>query len=125
MTLRQIAERLGVSVSTVSLVLNDRDGGRVSPETAQRIRRAADEMGYLPNLSARGLKTRQTRTLGLLSDGVASVPFAGQMLAGAQVAAWQEGYVLLLVDTAGDKQLEEPAVKSLLQRNIEGLILAA
>lgn len=124
-TMRDIAAHCGVSVSAVSLVLNDQHEGRVSPDTAGRIRKATEELGYLPNLAARGLRTRQTRTLGLLCDGVASVPFAGQMLAGAQSAAWREGYVLLLVDTAGNAEMEKPAVRSLLQRSIEGLIVAA
>jgi LacI family transcriptional regulator len=86
-TLRDIAEQVGVSVSAVSLVLNDRGGGRVRADVAQRIREVAAELGYIPNLLARGLKTRQSLTVGLISDRVASIPFAGQMLAGAQVAA--------------------------------------
>ncbi|WP_314172312.1 LacI family DNA-binding transcriptional regulator [Streptomyces winkii] len=123
-TMRDIATRCGVSISAVSLVLNDQHEGRVSIDTAECIRSATEELGYLPNLAARGLRTRQTRTLGLLSDGVASVPFSGQMLAGAQSTAWREGYVLLLVDMAGNPDLEEPAVRSLLQRSVEGLIVA-
>ncbi|MFF2028846.1 LacI family DNA-binding transcriptional regulator [Arthrobacter sp. NPDC058192] len=125
LTMRDIATHVGVSVSTVSLVLNDRDGGRVRADVAQRIRQVADELGYVPNLLARGLKTRQTRTIGLLSDRVASIPFGGQMLAGAQVAAAEEGFLLMLIDTAGNHELDSPAVKALLQRNIEGFIVAA
>ncbi|MFE2846559.1 LacI family DNA-binding transcriptional regulator [Streptomyces scopuliridis] len=121
--MRDIATRCGVSISAVSLVLNDQHDGRVSVDTAERIRQATEELGYLPNLAARGLRTRQTRTLGLLSD-VASVPFSGQMLAGAQSTAWREGYVLLLVDMAGNPDMEGPAVRSLLQRSVEGLIVA-
>lgn len=124
-TMRDIASHCGVSISAVSLVLNDQYDGRISAETAARIRRATDDLGYLPNLAARGLRTRQTRTLGLLSDGVASIPFAGQMLAGAQAAAWRQGYVLLLVDTGGNADVEAEGVRSLLQRSIEGLIYAA
>ena len=123
-TLRDIATRVGVSVSSVSLVLNDLDAGRVSADIAEQIRRVALEMGYAPNLSARGLRNRQTRTIGIVSDRVASVPFAGDMLVGAQSAAWDEGYVLLLIDTAGNPALEKPAVTSLLQRNVEALIFA-
>lgn len=123
-TMKDIAAHCGVSISAVSLVLNDQHEGRVSVETAARIRQATEDLGYLPNLAARGLRTRQTRTLGLLSDGVASVPFSGQMLAGAQSKAWKEGYVLLLVDMAGNPDMEGPAVRSLLQRSVEGLIVA-
>lgn len=124
LTLKDIAQHVGVSPSTVSLVLNDRDRGRVNTAVADQIRRAANEMGYVPNLLARSLKTKQSHTIGVLSDGVASVPFAGPMLRGAQTTAWNDGYLLMLIDTGGRAELDAPAVKSLMQRNIEGLILA-
>lgn len=122
--LADIAQRVGVSVSTVSLVLSGHAEGRVRPDSADRIREVADELGYLPNLHARGLRTRQTKTIGLLADRVATAPFAGEMLAGAQEAAWAAGYILLLVDTAGNPEMEAPAINSLLQRNVDALIIA-
>ncbi len=125
LTLKDIAQHVGVSASTVSLVLNDRDSGRVNSDVAERVRRTAREMGYVPNLLARSLKTKQSHTIGVLSDGVASVPFAGPMLRGAQTTAWDDGYLLMLIDTGGKRELDSPAVRSLMQRNIEGLILAA
>lgn len=124
-TLRDIAEQVGVSVSAVSLVLNDRGRGRVRPDLAERIRVVAAELGYVPNLLARGLKTRQSLTIGLVSDGVASIPFAVQMLAGAQLAAAEQDYLLMLIDTAGHPEVEGPATRALLQRNIEALIVAS
>jgi LacI family transcriptional regulator len=124
-TLRDIAEQVGVSVSAVSLVLNDRARGRIRADVAVRIRAVADELGYVPNLLARGLKTRQSLTIGLVSDGVASIPFAGQMLAGAQLAAAEQDYLLMLIDTVGHPEVEGPATRALLQRNIEALIIAA
>ena len=123
-TLKDIAAHVGVSISAVSLVLNERGEGRVRPDVAARIRNVADELGYAPNLLARGLKTNQSHTIGLLSDQVATVPFAGAMLAGAQNAAAAEDFLLIVVDTAGNRDLDSHAVKTLLQRNIEGLILA-
>jgi LacI family transcriptional regulator len=125
LTMRDIAERVGVSVSTISLVLNGRDQGRVNGEVAARIRAVAEELGYVPNHLARSLKTRQTHTIGLVSDRVATVPFAGHMLAGAQRTAWEEGYLLLLIDTSGNEDLQGPAIRSLLQRNVEAMIFAA
>ncbi|MFJ8816498.1 LacI family DNA-binding transcriptional regulator [Amycolatopsis thermoflava] len=124
-TMREVAARARVSVATVSLVLNGRDGGRVKPELGRRVRKAAEELGYTPNLVARGLRTSETRTIGLLSDRVASTPFAGQMLAGAQKTAWDSGRLLLLVDCAGDADIEREAVQTLLQRNIDALIYAS
>lgn len=124
-TLKDIAAHVGVSASSVSLVLNDLDTGRVRPDVAAQIRQVASEMGYVPNLLAKGLKTRQSHTIGLISDEVASVPFAGQMLAGAQLAASEADYLVILIDTAGHKELDVAAVQTLLQRNVEGLIVAA
>ena len=124
-TLKDIAAHVGVSASAVSLVLNDRDSGRVRPDVAAQIRQVALEMGYVPNLLAKGLKTSQSHTIGLVSDEVASVPFAGQMLAGAQLAASKEDYLVILIDTAGHNELYAAAVRTLLQRNVEGLIIAA
>jgi len=124
-TLKDVGRHAGVSASTVSLVLNDRDSGRVKPEISKRVRQAAVDLGYRPNLVARSLKTNQTHTIGLLSDQVASTPFAGRMLQGAQQTAWDAGYLLMLIDTAGNDALEEPAVQALLQRNMDGLIYAS
>jgi LacI family transcriptional regulator len=125
LTLKDIAQHVGVSASTVSLVLNDRDHGRVNVQVAARIRETAERMGYVPNLLARSLRTKQSRTIGMLSDGAASVPFASGMVKGAQEAAWSHGYLLMLIDTGRNRDLDLPAVQSLLQRNIEGFIFAA
>jgi LacI family transcriptional regulator len=125
LTMKDIASQVGVSVSSVSLVLNGRDAGRVNQAVAGRIRELADTFGYVPNQLARSLKSKQTQTIGLVSDRVATVPFSSAMLAGAQEAAWRHGYVLMLVDTGGNEDLQTPAVQSLLQRNVDGLIVAA
>ena len=123
-TLRDVAEREGVSISTVSLVLNGHAKGRVKADIAERIRKAADEMRYVPNHLARSLSTNRTATVGLVSDQVATIPFAGHMLAGAQQVLWDEGYLLMLIDTAGNDEITGPAALSLIQRNVEALILA-
>ena len=86
-TMKQIANRAGVSISTASLVLNNRDIGRVSPDVAERVRDIAAELGYLTNRLTSGLRTSSTRTIGFLSDEVATTPFAGRMIEGAQDAA--------------------------------------
>jgi len=124
LTMKDIAAHVGVSVSSVSLVLSGRGEGRVNASVAERIKSVADELGYVPNQLARSLKTKQSRTIGVVSDQVATVPFSGHMLAGAQQAAWERGYMLMLIDTYGNDEVQTPAVQSLLQRNIEGLIIA-
>lgn len=124
-TLKDVGARAGVSISTVSLVLNGRDAGRVKPAISDRVRAAAEELQYLPNLVARSLRSSQTHTIGVLSDEVASTPYAGQMISGAQRAAWARGYLLMLIDTGGDPELEPVAMKSLNQRSMDGLIYAS
>ncbi|WP_223692348.1 LacI family DNA-binding transcriptional regulator [Leifsonia poae] len=124
LTMKDIASHVGVSVSSVSLVLSGRGGGRVKPQVAAEIQAVAEELGYVPNQLARSLKTKQSRTIGVVSDRVATVPFSGHMLAGAQQAAWESGFMLMLIDTGGNDDLQTPAVQSLLQRNIESLIVA-
>lgn len=123
--MKDVAARAGVSVSAVSLVLNGRSKGRINTELAAKIRRTAEDLGYSPNQLARSLRTRQTRTIGLVADQVASVPFAGQMIAGAQHAAHRMGYLVVLIDTAGQDEDQVPATRALLQRDIDGLILAS
>jgi LacI family transcriptional regulator len=124
-TQKDVARRAGVSVATVSMVLAGRQKGRVTDAVSARVRAAADELGYVPNLIARSLKTRRTKTIGLLSDEVASTPFAGAMLAGAQREAWRSGYLLISVDMAGDQALEAAAIQALTQRNVDALIYAS
>ncbi|MBN6052631.1 LacI family DNA-binding transcriptional regulator, partial [Nonomuraea sp. RK-328] len=124
-TLKDVATRAGVSVSTASLVMNGREAGRVKAVIGERVRQAAAELGYAPNLLARSLRTRQTNTIGLLSDMVASTSFAGRMLKGAQEAAWEQGCLLLLIDTGGNAEMEQSAVRTLVQRNVDALIYAS
>lgn len=124
LTQRDIAAEVGVSVATVSLVLSGNDAGRVKPQIAERVREAADALGYVPNQLAQSLRKGQTHTIGLVSDEVATVPFSGHLLAGAQRRAWQEGYLLLVIDVGGNQALLSTAVQSLLQRNIEALVFA-
>lgn len=72
-TMKEVAERTGVSVSTVSLVLNDRDEGRVKPAIAEQVRATAKRLGYRPNPLARSLRTSKTRILGFISEEIATL----------------------------------------------------
>lgn len=122
--LKDIAKEVGVSVSAVSLVLNGKSDGRVNDATAQAIRAAADRLGYHPNLVAKSLRSRRTHTIGLVSDSIVGSPFSPELIRGAQQAAWDAGYVLFSVYLRTDRDSEELALQSLLQRDVEGLILA-
>lgn len=119
-----VAAAAGVSTATVSLVLNRRDA-RIPPETQERVRRAAERIGYTPNSLARGLRTSRTRTIGLVSDQIATTPFAGRMIAGVQDVAREHGYLVILVDTGGDPAIERQAFQALEDQQVDGLIYAA
>ena len=123
-TLKDVAEAAGVSSATASLVLNGRSIGRVSAEIANRVEDAAARLNYRPNLIARSLRTQVSKTIGVISNDVATTSFAGAMLSGAQEVAWRNGWLLLLVNSNGEKAMEEAAIRSLVQRNVDGFIYA-
>ena len=123
--LRDVAEAAGVSVTTVSVVLNDAPNSGIPTSTRERVLRAARRLGYVPDVAAQSLRTRRSRTLGFIADRIASGPYAGQMITGAQAAAWDAGYVLLVVDTRDLEELAESAARVLLGRRVEGVILGS
>lgn len=122
--MKEIAERTGVSISTVSLVLNNRDVGRVKPTVAEKVRKTAETLGYKPNPLARSLRTSKTRILGFVSDEIATTPYAGRLILGAQDAARSLGYMLLTVNTNGDAELEDHEISTLRQYGVDGFIYA-
>lgn len=121
--LKDVAARAGVSSTTASLILNDKTDA-FPEETVRRIRQAANELGYRPNRLAQSLRQQRTHSIGLISDDIASTPFAGAMIRGAQEAAWKAGHVLLLIDTEGEAEVERAALETLLDRKVDGLVYA-
>lgn len=124
-TLADVAERAGLSVTAASLVLNRQPGTRLSDEAHQRVFAAAAELGYRPNIAARSLRTRKTATLAFISDVVATTRFAGGMIRGALDAAREHGHVLLIAETQGDKDVEQQAIEAMLDRQVDGFVYAA
>jgi LacI family transcriptional regulator len=122
--LRDVAERAGVSLTTVSMVLNGKAGSNIPPATKARVLAAAAELAYVPNAMARGLRRRRSDTIGVISDTIATTPFAGAMLQGAQDAAWRAEVVLLLVNTGGDPEIEERALAIMLARQVDAIVYA-
>jgi DNA-binding LacI/PurR family transcriptional regulator len=96
-----------VSQSTVSLVMSGKSAGRISARTEEAVRRAAEELGYRPNMAARALRTGAARSVGLVVPDVTH-PFFGLTMRGAQEAAWSAGYAVALVDVPLDRPLEAP-----------------
>jgi DNA-binding LacI/PurR family transcriptional regulator len=119
-----VAARAGVSTATVSMVLSGVNTARISPRTQQRVREAAEAVGYEPNSVARSLRTQRTRLVGLVSDTIATTPFAGRMLAGANDVAREHGRLVILVDTEGDAGAERQALQALSGQQVDAMIYA-
>ncbi|MEU5715895.1 LacI family DNA-binding transcriptional regulator [Streptomyces sp. NPDC020403] len=120
-TMRDVAEAAGVSVSTVSHVVND-TGARIGQDARARVRRAIDDLGYRPNAMAKNLVKGKSRFLGLVADAIASTPFAGQIIHGAQEEAWRHGYVLLIANTEGNRDAEASAIAMMLEHKVRGIL---
>lgn len=121
---RDVARRAGVSQTAVSFVLTGNDKNNVAPATRERILRAAAELGYQPNRLAQGLRGQQTHVIGLITDAIASSPFAGRLLGGAIEQASTEDYVMVVFDSHDHPEREQVAVAELESRQVDGLIYA-
>jgi LacI family transcriptional regulator len=124
-TIGDVARLAGVSPTTVSFVLNDVTGRVISERTRTRVRASARELRYRPNAAAKLLRTNRSHAIGFITDEIASTPFAGDIIKGAQEAAWAEGKILLIVNTDKNQKIEESAVEMMLERRVEGIIYAA
>ena len=121
-TMKQVAERAGVSVTTVSHVVNEKVGARIGQKARQRVLRAVNELGYRPNALAKTLVKGTSPFIGLVADSIASTPFAGQIVHGAQEEAWKDGHILLVTNTEGNAEAEERAIAMMLQYNVRGIL---
>jgi DNA-binding LacI/PurR family transcriptional regulator len=110
-----------VSQSTVSLVLSGKGRGRISARTEEAVRRAAEELGYQANVAARALRTGSARTVGLVVPDVTN-PFFGRVLRGAQRAAWQEGYAVVLADAGNDRRWQLASLAALRALTVDGYL---
>ncbi|WP_297186744.1 LacI family DNA-binding transcriptional regulator [uncultured Corynebacterium sp.] len=100
-TQAQVAREAGVSVSSVSLVLNGRTGTRIPDTTAEKIRHVADRLGYTPDRTARTLRTGQADALAFLSDNVITTRFATGMIHGILEVAEERGMALFMSEYGG------------------------
>src|SRR5437762_3615084 len=118
--LKDIAKRAGVSVMTVSKAL--RDAHDVSATTKTRIKLLAQQLGYVPDSSAQGLRTRRTKLFGLAISTPANPLFSRIVLAIEQ-RAHELGYDLLLAHTLNKPEREEACLRRFLSRRVDGIFL--
>lgn len=121
-TLHDIAKAAGVSVATVSYVANGRTDVRLSDATRLRVQQVIDKFGYRPNALAKNLVKGSSKFIGLVADAIATTPFAGQIIHGAQDEAWRHGFVLLVTNTEADEQVEREAIDMMLEHQVRGIL---
>ena len=122
-TLAEVAAHAGVSTTAVSLVMNRREGTRLSPQLADRVRSSASELGYRPNLTARALSTQRTHAIGFVSDFI-SQHFESALMRGAIGEASRRGLVMTVAETPSDEASVAESVAGLVDRQVDGLIYA-
>ncbi len=121
-TLHDVAKQAGVSAMTVSRVVNEQPG--VKPATRDRVERVLNQLGYRPNIVARGLKAAETNTLGLLVPDVTN-PYFPSLVRGAEDVAFDAGYTLVLHNFIEDREREAAALTMFEERRVDGVIVCS
>ena len=121
-TIHDVAKLAGVSAMTVSRVVNNKDD--IRPETRARVQKAIDTLGYRPSKIARSLITQQTHTLGLVIPDITN-PFFPEIVSGAEDAASQAGYSLMLFNTNENAEREQKALHMLEDASADGVIICS
>jgi LacI family transcriptional regulator, galactose operon repressor len=121
-TIYDVAERAGVSIATVSAVINR--SAYVSPELTKRVNQAIQELDYTINQVAHALQTRRTRTIGMLiPDTGAPDPFYGQVVRGAEDVLRRRGYLLFLGHTYNSVAEQTRYLSAFRARLVDGVLL--
>ena len=119
-TLEDVAREAGVSIKTVSRVVNGE--GSVKAATSARVSEVADRLGYKPNELARGLKGRRTRTIGLMITDISN-PFFADCCKVIEEVATERGYSVILCASSENPRAEREYVGLLASRRVDGLLL--
>ena len=122
-TLRDVADAAGVHPATASRALNPATRGLVNADTARRVIKVAESLGYRPNPIARGLKTAKSGTVGLVIPDLTN-PLFPPIVRGIENVLEPAGYSGLIVNTDNDPNRERQQIESLRSRQVEGLIVA-
>jgi LacI family transcriptional regulator len=124
-TMTDVARRAGVSQPTVSFVLNDRRDVAVAEETRRRVLEAAAELDFVPNRAAQLLRSNRSFTVGVVTSGIVSQPYAGLIVLGLQQVVQPAGYVCMVVDTTDDPEQGDAAVASLVGQGVAAIVYAS
>lgn len=120
-SLKEIAEICGVSVATVSRVINQ--NGRYSKETDERVRKVIEQYNYRPNQIAKGLRTNRMDAVGIIVPDITNEFFAAMILA-LQKRLFQDNFSCIIFNTNESEAVEKQCISSLLSLNISGIVSA-
>lgn len=124
LSLSDLANILGISKSTVSFVLNNKgDKYNISKETQKLILDKAKELNFVPNFFAKSLREGKTKTIGLVVADISN-PFYGELCKMIQEELYHHDYKLFIVNTNDNKEIELQLMRDLINRSIDGLIVA-
>ena len=121
-TIKDIAKRAGVAHTTVSRAL--RGSPLITPETTERIRQIAAELGYYPSAAARSLKTSRSQVLGVVVSNLDD-PFFSEILQGIEGVAQESGYSLFVAASQHDPQREQNIVQAMVEHRADGVIICS
>ncbi len=119
-TQKELAKLAGVSSGTVSNVISG--STKVSEKSRQKVLEAIKVLNYQPNLIARSLRTNRTRTLGIVVPDI-TIPFFPKIIRGAESAARERGYFLIVLDSEGSSDRESDMIALLRAQRVEGILL--
>ncbi len=122
-TLKQVADAVGVHFSTVSRALNPATRGQVKPQISARILEAAERLGYHTNTLASSLRTRRSKVIGVVVPDIASLLFP-PILEGVESTLLKDGYMTIVANTANDPARHRRILAGMIERRVDGLILA-
>ena len=120
-TITDVAKLAGVSISTVSVVINNKDK-YISPELKKKVLDAVSALNYQPNLIARSLKMKQTKSIGLIVTNITS-PVIPPLVRTVQKIAQQKGFDTFIVSSEENQKVQNDAIRSMLSKRVDGLII--
>lgn len=122
-SIKDVARVAGVSDKTVSRVVNREPN--VTADTIEKVRLAIDDLGYIPNLAARSIRSSRTNIIGIITDFISTTPYSGDIVRGVQDWAVAHGRTVLLANTDGDAGREADVWRTFKAHRIDGVLYVA